>query len=350
MRDSPIRTCVATSRWARPVRWLLVVTVALASVQSAAGQVFPEGAKLEPLYEQGNFTEGVAAGHDGNIYFLDMTPTALTGGTLGYVMKFDPRSRATTVFRSPSGGANGMKFDREGRMVLALGADYGGRAVIRTDLASGKTELVAGLFGGKPFNSLNDIAIDKAGRMYVTDPRYIGHEPVEQPVYGVYRIDRDKSVTLILADVQKPNGVAISPDGRTLYVGEHHIAGNDIVSLPKESPLKYGPMRLLAYPLDDQSRAGPMRVMVDYGSQDGPDGMLTDEAGHVYVAERKEPGFGVAVYQPDGTRLDFVATPAKPTNVGFGRGGDSGRLYITAGKGLYSIVTSQRGWDAESKE
>lgn len=329
-------------------RALIAIAISFASAAAFAGPVFPDKAQPELLYDRGFFTEGVAAGHDGKIYFIDMTPTALTGGLLGYIMKYDPRSKETTVFRSPNNGANGMKFDRQGRMVLALGADFGARAVIRTDLQSSKTELVAGLYDGKPFNSLNDLAIDKAGRIYVTDPRYIGHESIEQPFYGVYRIDPDGKVTLLVSDVQKPNGVAISPDGKRLYVAEHNIAGNDVVNLPKDASLKYGPMRVLAFDLNAQGKPGKPQVLVDYGNNDGPDGLLTDESGNVYVAERKEPGFGIGVYRPNGSRLDFIATPAKPTNIGFGRGRDASTLYITAGKGLYRVSTLQRGWDAAS--
>jgi gluconolactonase len=327
-------------------RTLIAAAALLAAVTATAGPVFPEAAKLQTLYEGGSFTEGVAAGPDGNVYFVDVTPTAMSGGVMGYVMKFDPRSGKTSVFRSPSASANGMKFDREGRMVVALGADFGGRALIRTDLATARTELVAGLYNGKPFNSLNDVAIDKAGRMYVTDPRYIGHEPIEQPVWGVYRIDPDGKVTLLLADVQKPNGVAVSPDGRRLYVAEHFIAGQDIVSLPKGTGLTYGPMRVLGYDLDEQGRPGKAQVLVDYGNNDGPDGLLTDAAGNLYVAERRDPGFGIGVYRPDGGRIDLMPTPAKPTNLAFGRGANVGTLYITAGKGLYRVDTTQRGWDA----
>lgn len=326
---------------------LAIATATAASMVAAsalAGPIFPAGAQLSALFEGGSFTEGVAAGHDGNIYFLDVTPTARSAGLLGLIMKFDPRSGATTVFRSPSGGASGMKFDSEGRMVLALGADYGARALIRTDLATGKSELLAGLYQGKPFNSLNDVAIAPDGSMYVTDPRYLGHEALEQPVYGVYRIDADKSVSLVVADVQKPNGVALSPDGKTLYVSEHNIVGNDLASMPGAVLLKYGPMRVLAFALDSQRRAGPARVLIDYGDKDGPDGLLTDAAGNLYVAERRDPNFGIGVFGADGTRLDFIRTPGKPTNLGFGRGPAAGKLYITAGTGLYSIDTTQRGW------
>jgi gluconolactonase len=106
------------------------------------------------------------------------------------------------------------------------------------------------------------------------------------------------------------------------------------------------PCERSGYDLDEQGRPGKAQVLVDYGNNDGPDGLLTDAAGNVYVAERKEPGFGIGVYRPDGAPLDFIATPFKPTNLAFGRGLDAQTLYITAGKGLYRVTTSQRGWDA----
>ena len=86
---------------------------------------------------------------------------------------------------------------------------------------TGKSDIIAGLYEGKPFNSPNDLTIDEQGRIYFTDPRYVGHEPVEQPVMGVYRIDTDGSVHLVIADSGKPNGIAVSPDQKTLYVGSN---------------------------------------------------------------------------------------------------------------------------------
>ena len=76
-------------------------------------------------------------------------------------------------------------------MIVAEGADFGGRRVTRTDMVTGKSTIIAGLYDGRPFNSPNDITIDEKGRIYFSDPRYLGHEPVDQPVMGVYRIDTD---------------------------------------------------------------------------------------------------------------------------------------------------------------
>src|SRR5947209_19793673 len=101
-------------------------------------------------------------------------------------------------------------------MIVAEGADYGGRRVIRTDMKTGKSYILAGLFEGHPFNSPNDLAIDEKGRIYFSDPRYLGHEPVEQPVQAVYLIDTDGMVHRIITDASKPNGLAISPDQKPL--------------------------------------------------------------------------------------------------------------------------------------
>lgn len=111
-------------------------------------------------YEGGHLTEGVAVAPDGTVFFSDITFTTETGMQAGHILRYDPKSDKTVVYRSPSGMSNGLKFDAQGRMVAAEGADHGGRRITRTDLVTGKSVILAGLFEGKPFNSPNDIAID----------------------------------------------------------------------------------------------------------------------------------------------------------------------------------------------
>jgi len=144
------------------------------------------GAKLERLFDGGcRLTEGVAAGHNGMIYFSDITFTKFcndpSGKYLqaGNIWQYNPQTGQTTIFRSPSGMANGLKFDREGNMIAALGADYGGRMLVKTDMQTGKSYILTGLFNGRPYNAPNDISIDEQGRIYFNDPRYLGHEPIE---------------------------------------------------------------------------------------------------------------------------------------------------------------------------
>src|SRR5436190_9524905 len=119
----------------------LLLVVAQAFAQQAAfnpGTIFPEAAKLDSVFSGGFFLEGPAAAGDGTIYFSDITITAQTGGQAGHVWRFDPRTGETVIFRSPSGMNNGNRFDADGSLVSALGADFGCRCVIRTDMTTGK--------------------------------------------------------------------------------------------------------------------------------------------------------------------------------------------------------------------
>lgn len=174
------------------------------------------------------------------------------------------------------------------RLIVAEGADFGGRRVTRTDMKTGKSEIIAGLYEGRPFNSPNDITIDEKGRIYFSDPRYLGHEPLEQPVMGVYRIDTDGSIYRIITDAGKPNGVAVSPDQKTLYVVSNDNGAIGIDRLPNGAVTHKGRMALLAYDLAADGTAVFRAVLVDYYPQDGPDGLVVDVEGNLYVAVRNE--------------------------------------------------------------
>ncbi|MFN8008772.1 MAG: SMP-30/gluconolactonase/LRE family protein [Terriglobia bacterium] len=306
--------------------------------------ILPPGSKLELLFTGGVLTEGPAAAMDGQIYFSDITFTAVSGMQAGHIMKFDPKSGKTTVYRSPSGMSNGIKFDAQGRMIVAEGADFGGRRITRTDMQTGKTEILAGLFEGRPLNSPNDIAIDQKGRIYFSDPRYMGYEPVEQPFQAVYRIDPDRSLHRIITDAGKPNGVAISPDQKTLYVGSNDNGTTGMFRIPQGTPVLKGRMALLVYDLNPDGTAKFRKVFADYSPEDGPDGLTPDVEGNLYVAVRAVSRPGIYIYSPDGKELARIPTPVLPTNVGFGRGEESKTLYITAGGNLYRIKMNKEGY------
>jgi gluconolactonase len=328
-----------------------IITLLLAAVTAPqiSGQIFPSGARLEKLYEGGHLTEGAAVAPDGSVYFSDITFTKETAMQAGHILKYNPATGKTSVYRSPSGMSNGIKFDAQGRMVVAEGADFGGRRITRTDLTTGKSVILAGLYEGRPFNSPNDVTIDRQGRIYFSDPRYLGHEPVEQPVMAVYRIDPNGSVHRIITDAGKPNGVAVSPDQKTLYVvsNDDGLLGFD--RLPKGTPARKGKMELMAYDLKPDGSAAFRKTLVNYSPQDGPDGLVCDSEGNLYVAVRDEKRFGIYVYTPSGKELAYLPTPERPTNVGFGRGRDAKVLYVTAGGSLYRIKVDKSGYDLSAQ-
>ena len=340
---------------------LAVIGVTLVRAAAEAQERMPSGdpsilapgARPDTLFTGGTtLTEGVVAGHDGMIYFSDITFTFLgrQAGSMeaGHIWRYNPETGKTTIFRSPSGMSNGIKFDAQGRMLTARGADYGGRSVIRTDMRSGKSEIIAGLYKERPFNSPNDITIDKKGRIYFSDPRYLGHEPVDQPVMAVYRIDPDGSIHRIITDAGKPNGVCVSPDQKTLYVVSNDNGAVGFDRLASGESSHKGRMALLAYDLAEDGTAKFRKVLVDYHPEDGPDGLVVDVDGNLYVAERSQRRPGIAIRTPDGAELAFIPTEI-PTNVGFGRGKDSRVLYITAGVSLYKIVVMKEGYHLPSE-
>ena len=303
--------------------------------------VVPPGAKLERLFAGGTRTEGPAMGPDGSVYFCDDTWTAIPGPRrAGHVRRFDPKTGRTTVFRSPSGQANGLRFDAEGRLLLAESADGGGRRITRTDMTTGEATILADRFREKPLNSPNDLALARDGAILFSDPRYQGAEPVEQPVQGVYRIAPDGTLSLIVADAV-PNGIALSPDERTLYVADLDLGSLDFPRAEPGARLRKR-MRLLAYDVLPSGRTRMRAVLADYGTEEeGADSLTTDSAGRIYAAVRAASRPGVRIYSPEGRQVGEIPTPEIPTNMGFAR--DDGMLYITAGSSLYRIRTNARG-------
>jgi gluconolactonase len=342
------------------MRRAVLVLLLLALPARAADPIVPPGAKLEKVFDGGLvLTEGVAVAPDGMVYFSDITFTHVSKAEkkpveAGHIWKYDPKTGKTEIFRSPSGMSNGLKFDAEGNLLAAEGADFGGRRVTKTDMKTGKTYILAGLYDNKPFNAPNDITIDEKGRIYFSDPRYLGHEPIDQPVMAVYRIDTDGSVHRIITDAGKPNGVAVSPDQKTLYVVSNDNGTTGIGRLKSEGnktlePTKKGAMTLMAYDLAPDGTAKFRKTLVDYAPQDGPDGLVCDKAGNLYVAVRDETKPGIYVYSPEGKELGVIKTEL-PTNVGFGRGDSANVLYITAGKSLYRIKLNAEGYHLPPKK
>jgi gluconolactonase len=316
--------------------------------------VLPAGAKLDRVFGGAcALTEGVATSPQGLVYFSDITFTTLCKDAsgkfaqAGNIWQYDPKTKQAAIFRSPSGMSNGMKFDAEGNLIIAEGADFGGRRLTKTDMKTGKSYILSGLYNGQPYNALNDLTIDEKGRIYFTDPRYLGWEPMNQPVQAVYRLDPDGKVTRLIADAGKPNGVQVSPDQKTLYVLAHDNGAHDF--LAKGETAQKGLMACLAYDLSPDGTVSNRRVLVDWLPNDGGDGMTADVDGNLYIAVRSEAAPGLYVYAPDGKQLAYLSTGKElPTNVAFGYGDDANLLYLTSGKSLYTVRMAKKGWHLPS--
>jgi gluconolactonase len=312
--------------------------------------VLPAGAKLDRVFDGAcRLTEGVATSPDGMVYFSDITVTNVCKdpsgkySQAGNIWKYDPKTKQATIFRSPSGMSNGMKFDAEGNLIIAEGADFGGRMLVKTDMKTGKSYILSGLYNDRPYNALNDLTIDERGRIYFTDPRYLGCEPVNQPVQAVYRLDPDGKVTRLITDADKPNGVQVSPDQKTLYVLAHDNGAYDF--LPQGETSQKGLMGCLAYDLSPEGTVSNRRMLINWLPNDGGDGMTVDVDGNLYIAVRSEAAPGVYIYTSQGKELAYISTGKElPTNVAFGYGDDGNLLYLASGKSLYTIRLAKKGW------
>ncbi|MEM7231849.1 MAG: SMP-30/gluconolactonase/LRE family protein [Planctomycetota bacterium] len=321
---------------------------------AAADSPVPPGAKWERLHVRsapvsGGLTEGPAAAPDGSIYFSDIA----SGEHKGRILRFDPRTKKTTVVLKDSRKSNGLMFDAKGRLVMCQGSDFGARRVARLDLKNGEVKVLARDFNGLALNAPNDLCIDVKGRIYFSDPRYVGPVSRDLDRLSVFRFERDGSIVEFIRDVEKPNGVLLSPDQKTLYVADTNN-GTDRIDPSQPAPTP-GAMRLYAYSLDAKGSLTGRRQLLDFGKETGVDGMTVDVEGRVYLAVRSAKRPGVVVLSPEGKELAYISTKGidggvgLPSNCVFGRGVESHVLYVTVGVSLFRVKLRSRGFHLPSQ-
>ena len=283
---------------------LLSVSAALAQGAGGLDRIVPEGAEVERVATGFTFTEGPAWDGKGHLYFSDIPEN---------VIKRVDESGNVGVFVEPSEKSNGLMFDAEGYLIACR---HRGRDVVRIS-PEGEVEVLAASYKGKRLNSPNDCIIAADGAIYFTDPHYgLEGRPREQEVEGVYRIAPDGSLTRVIDDMTRPNGLFISPDGKTLYVADSQEK------------------KLRAYTLlpDGSATAGRDFAVFETEERGSPDGMTLDAEGNIYCTD----GGGVWVFDRTGKHLGTIKTPEVPANCTFG-GADRKTLYITARTSVYRI-------------
>ena len=243
---------------------------------------------------------------DGNSVRLFLKPSGYSG---------------SVPFEGKEPGSNGLTFDSAGRLVLC---EHGDRRIARLE-PDGRQTTLADRYDGKRLNSPNDLVFKSNGDLYFTDPPFglpkaFDDPRKESPFQGVYRLKPDGTLSLVIKDLKAPNGIAFSPDEKTLYVSDVD---------PKRAAWN-------AYDVKDDGTVTNGRIFFDAtrwrkDPYFGPDGMKIDKHGNLFGAR---PG-GISVFAPDGTHLGSIETGLPTSNLAWGD--DGSVLYVTGGPAIYRI-------------
>ena len=260
------------------------------------------------------------------------------------ILRYDPKTGAITEWRSGTNRTNGLCFDDHGRL---FGCCSGGRSIVRFD-PDGKTVVIAGRLDGKKLSTPNDLAIDRKGRIWFTNPVNDGNwdktEVEELDHRSVLRADPQSDgsykVTRVTFDTTQPNGILVSQDNRTLYVAESGFT-------------RGVPRQLRAYPIREDGSLGAYDALFTWGDDArgvhrGIDGMCLDAEGNIVATagwDISGAGPMLYVFSPTGRVLETHPIPAsRPTNVCFG-GPDMTTVFVTTGHGhFFKAQTHRVGW------
>jgi gluconolactonase len=247
------------------------------------------------------------------------------------IMRWDEETGAVSVFRKPSNFANGNTRDRQGRLITC---EHGTRRVTRTE-HDGTITVVADRFEGKPLNSPNDVVCKSDGSIWFTDPPfgilgfYEGYVAKPELPTNVYRVDgRSRQITVVAGDINRPNGLAFSPDESKLYLIEAGVT----------------PRLIHAYDVvDGGTRLANKRTLVNAGPGT-PDGFKCDVDGNLWVGwgMGQEGLDGMHVFSPDGKLIGRVDLPARCANLCFG-GVQRNRVFMCGSTGMYALYVNTQG-------
>ena len=281
-------------------------------------------AKIERL------ATGITRWAEGPVWFGDQRAVIWSDVPGNKMYRWDEQTGVTSVFRAPSGNANGNTRDRQGRL---LTCEHLGRRVARTE-HDGRIVTLVDSFEGKRLNSPNDIVCKSDGSVWFTDPsfgilsHYEGEMAKAELPTNVYRIAPDGAASVVAEGIHQPNGLAFSPDESILYIVESRSV----------------PRKILAYDVVGGTQLANRRVLIDAGPRGTPDGFRVDTDGNLWCGwGMGEAGLdGVHVFNADGRLIGRIDLPERCANVCFG-GVHRNRLFMTASTSLYSLYVNTQG-------
>jgi gluconolactonase len=280
-------------------------------------------ASVERLYTGCRWSEGPVYFGDGRFVLWSDIPN-------DRILRWDEETGAVSAFRKPSNNANGNTRDRQGRLVTC---EHRGRRVVRTEYDGGLTVLMDG-HEGRRLNSPNDIVVASDGAIWFTDPTfgllgyYEGEKAESELPAAVWRIDPQTGRAGVIADdIAGPNGLAFSPDERTLYV----VASRE------------DPRKIVDYDVIDGTRVANRRVFID-AKGGSPDGFRVDVDGNLWCGWGMGDAEldGVRVFNPVGEPIGHIELPERCANLCFG-GRWRNRLFMAASHGLYALYVNTQG-------
>jgi gluconolactonase len=300
----------------RPVRVAAQANRAIVTLDPAFSRIVPDGARIEKLAGGFTFIEGPVWDSAGFLLFSDFQYPRIPSNaqSVNRIMKWTPDGQVTT-FREPSHDTDGLTLDRQGRL---LACEWANRRVSRTE-KDGTVVTVAERFNGRRLNTPNDAVVRSDGSIYFTDPNFASppyRNEQELPYQGVFRVSPDGRLSLLVDDFAQPNGLALSPDEKTLYVDDSYRGHIRAFDVRADGTLGKG--RLFA----------PLKSQGNWGA----DGMKVDVEGNVYCTG---PG-AVEVFDPSGKPLGRILFPEAAANLGWGDP-DARGLFVTAHTSLYRI-------------
>jgi len=278
------------------------------NIRQTQDSVIAPGAVLKKISDQFSFTEGASVDKRGNVFFTDQPNDK--------IWKYDTEGKLS-VFLDKTGRSNGTYFDRKGNLLTC--ADE--KDELWSINPNGKVTVLLKDFNGHRFNGPNDLWEAPEGEIYFTDPYYQRPywDRTSPDIKGekVYYLGKGKKQAVVVADdLEQPNGIVGTPDGKFLYVAD----------------IKAG--KTYKYTIDDGGKLSNKKLFCELGS----DGMTLDNEGNVYLT-----GDGVTVYDKNGRKIEHIKVPSQWTaNLCFG-GKEKNILFITASESVYTIEMRVRG-------